>query len=280
MRTKRISVTLMAAACIAATVHAAGMPTADDPAIASSVLPKSKTADYEAENVVDGDQKTAWAEGVDGNGIGEWIAVYLGDIATLGKVGEVEIVVESGYQKSYSAFEDNGAPTHVRLELYCDDKVVAQDKVDVKRHRFNGHAFASLSLPKSGTLWLRTTLLEVRPGKKWEDACITETLATLKGADPHGAKAAAKRFAEAVEKKDAKVLKEFTATPVSEVVADFVHYLDDSNTPSCNGVALVRSETVFDLYGTESGDGGIVYVRFEYDGSKWWRIRSSCYSAM
>ncbi|MCB0219245.1 MAG: hypothetical protein KDH09_06075, partial [Chrysiogenetes bacterium] len=50
---------------------------------ASSTLRPSKPSDYAAENLLDGNRHTAWCEGADGNGVGEWIELRIAPAAKI-----------------------------------------------------------------------------------------------------------------------------------------------------------------------------------------------------
>src|SRR5262245_20648523 len=81
-----------------------------DQAKASSYL-KSNWNKYE-ENyhpnyVLDDDPKTAWVEGVDGNGEGETLSL---EVSPLKTAKRVKLVVFNGYQKSKALLEANAAP--------------------------------------------------------------------------------------------------------------------------------------------------------------------------
>ena len=68
-------------------------------------------------NAFDKDLNTAWVEGVDGPGVGEWLAIKFD------KELEIEgLVLVPGYVKSANVFEGNATPREIRLEI--DNKTV------------------------------------------------------------------------------------------------------------------------------------------------------------
>ena len=83
-------------------------------AAASSELPPSRVGNYVAGNITDMNQETAWAEGIPGLGIGEWVASYLGEASVLGDISVCRVEIRSGYQKGGS-LTDNCVPTALRL---------------------------------------------------------------------------------------------------------------------------------------------------------------------
>jgi len=130
-------------------------------ATASSVLENSNS--YCAPNAVDGNEKTAWVEGVYGDGIGEWIKISTADSS---KVEISVIELQLGYHKSYSLWEQNGSPTSVLLEfedgteqtadVYYIDAVVLDKPVK--------------------TSWVKITILDAKAGSVYSDTCISEII--------------------------------------------------------------------------------------------------------
>ena len=82
------------------TVETASLPIHS--AVASSVLPPSRVAQYEPEMTLDGSGGTAWVEAAPGQGIGEWIELRLGSIR---QVRSLEI--SNGYNKG-ARYQENG----------------------------------------------------------------------------------------------------------------------------------------------------------------------------
>ena len=69
---------------------------------ASSTLPADRWSAYSARFALDGAPDTAWVEGVDGSGIGQWIEVDFGEPVEIYYVG-----VDIGYDKSNYLFRAN-----------------------------------------------------------------------------------------------------------------------------------------------------------------------------
>lgn len=81
---------------------------------ATTILPPDSGTDscmYGPERAVDGDPRTAWCEGAEGNGEGEILVVPLGNAHV--HVGEIEIW--SGFGRSDALHTLNGRPRTVRL---------------------------------------------------------------------------------------------------------------------------------------------------------------------
>ncbi|MCL2465815.1 MAG: Hsp70 family protein [Micrococcales bacterium] len=77
---------------------------------ASSELPATDVLTYYAGNVFDGRLDTAWNEGAEGPGVGEWIEVTFSQPVTI-----TQMHIANGYQKNADVFDDNGWPTTLGL---------------------------------------------------------------------------------------------------------------------------------------------------------------------
>jgi hypothetical protein len=126
---------------------------------ASSELPPSGDVTYEAANVLDGDDETAWSEGVSGDGVGEWIELELNG------AGEVSrLVIWNGYQKG-EQFEDNARVDRVRIEL--GDRRFDADLLDVRGPQ-------AVDLPQTvRTDRVRLTIMSVHEGRRYADAALS-----------------------------------------------------------------------------------------------------------
>jgi hypothetical protein len=126
---------------------------------ASSELPPSGDVTYEAANVLDGDEETAWSEGVSGDGVGEWIELELNG------AGEVSrLVIWNGYQKG-EQFEDNARVDRVRIEL--GDRRFDADLLDVRGPQ-------AVDLPQTvRTDRVRLTIMSVHEGRRYADAALS-----------------------------------------------------------------------------------------------------------
>ena len=77
---------------------------------ASSTLPSAPHTSYGVENLLDGRSDTAWIEGKDGPGKGEWIEITFKPGAMIKGIG-----VLNGYTKSPAALAENGHVLKLRL---------------------------------------------------------------------------------------------------------------------------------------------------------------------
>ena len=138
---------------------------------ASSYLEADEISAYDPSLAVDGSLSTAWNEGVDGLGKGEWIEIHTEDDKT---EWITAIVLSNGYQKSDETFLYNGRPLKVRLD-FSDGTTATVDNLYFDEVLTFGRAVYAN--------WVRITILEAKGGKKYADTCISEIrLAT--GSDP------------------------------------------------------------------------------------------------
>lgn len=133
-------------------------------ATASSHLKSGKAASltYGPDNVRDGEDSTAWCEGAKGTGRGEWLAF---DFRT--PVTARALTLVAGYNKSPETWRNNARLKRVRLHFS-----------DGTRQDANLRDTASpqaLLLEAKGTLEsVKLEVLAVYPGRRHEDACVSE----------------------------------------------------------------------------------------------------------
>jgi hypothetical protein len=133
----------------------------------SSVLPQDPFVNrynYGPESLFDNSDNTAWVEGVDGQGIGEWIVA---EFDQLRLVRAIEI--NNGYNKDPGIYQKNSRVKGIKVE-------------------FSGRVKQNLVLKDTGTTqlvtlpgdqpveayWIKFTIESVYPGSKFEDTAISE----------------------------------------------------------------------------------------------------------
>ena len=132
---------------------------------ASSTLGQQGKVAYSAGNANDLNHETVWCEGVDGNGIGEYIEYTFS--ANSPRVTTVKIF--NGYVKSLAQWQKNARVK--QLMVYYNDTALAQLELEDSR---------SLQIFNIGTVgskdsWrLRFEILDVYPGTAYEDTVISE----------------------------------------------------------------------------------------------------------
>lgn len=128
------------------------------------------TENYHPNYALDGDPATAWVEGVDGVGVGEWIGWQTSQVSA---VHRVKLRVRNGYQKSAALLTANAAPSRVSIELRSSGAVVFRQTVDLKRTL--DWQDVVLDPPSDVPLdEVRLQIDAVQPGSAYADTCLSE----------------------------------------------------------------------------------------------------------
>ena len=134
---------------------------------ASSVLAAAGKIDYDSGNAHDFDALTAWVEGVEGDGVGEYIDYWLLEGPPLNAVR-----ILNGYTKNERVWKSNSRIK--TLKMLIEGKVVAMLQLQDTRdwQRFNlGREYQAGS---NDSLQLRFEIVEVYKGSKYSDTALTE----------------------------------------------------------------------------------------------------------
>ncbi len=141
---------------------------------------------YGAEMLLDGKGETAWCEGKDGDGVGEWVELTVARGPTQAYCQLEGLVIVPGYAKSQAVWDNNNRIS--ALTLGPCGGAGERVSLDVAK-RYDASArlvymsmgmsdlFQSLSerAMKSPKDWcVRVTLQEVQRGAKYQDTCISE----------------------------------------------------------------------------------------------------------
>jgi hypothetical protein len=131
----------------------------------SSVLPPQGGKNYGPEHLI-GSSGGAWCEGVPGHGVGQTITFHQSPAHVI-----ATIVFVNGYAASEKTFRDNGRVKRVRIETSGGYKreVNLKDTRDVQK----------IKLSPSRVAWIRSTILDVYPGNKHQDTCVTTLSAVV-----------------------------------------------------------------------------------------------------
>lgn len=133
-------------------------------ASASSTLPTDQYADYGAQNLIDGNVTTGWAEGASGLGIGESVT-----LSGNGRQTFSAFSIANGYQKSESLYYKN--PRATKLGVSVDGKKVMD--ADLPDNEFGSITRFELPEPVDGNS-ITFTIEAATPGSKYEDTTISE----------------------------------------------------------------------------------------------------------
>lgn len=166
---------------------AAFQPLYADSAEATSFL-KSNWNKYE-ENyhpnyVLDGDPKTAWVEGKDGDGVGESITI---PVSTLTSARSVRLDIKNGYQKSKNLLEANGAPAKVTVRVLGPNGRPTGTTTSTLTRSMGTQ---SVTIPvQGGVEAVQLVIDSVTTGKKYRDTCISDIQVFVDSDVPYNAQA-------------------------------------------------------------------------------------------
>lgn len=139
---------------------------------ASSQLPSEGKFDYVAKKVDDFDLNTAWVEGADGYGEGEYLEFSFDPQCW--KFDEIHII--NGYAKTQKAWDENSRVKKLKV-YYNDNPIAVLNLDDVRGEQLFKVGLVGPKNPKNGVNWrVRFEILEVYPGTKYEDTAMTEIL--------------------------------------------------------------------------------------------------------
>lgn len=128
---------------------------------ASSALQATSTNSYRATNLVDGDLATAWNEGVEGPGEGEWVRFDFSQELVLAR-----IEIANGYQKDDDRFLGNPRVKSMKLE-YSNGSVQLVDLLDAED-------LQTVIPIRQEVEWVKFVIVSVYPGYEWEDTALSE----------------------------------------------------------------------------------------------------------
>lgn len=128
---------------------------------ASSILDPNKP-NYIPKNIADQNTATAWVEGKEDDGVGEWIKFESPSVQEIYKVD-----IYNGYQKSYELFQANSRLKAVKIEFSDGTSLIKTFKDDL------GKTSIMLGKPVRTTS-IKFTILDIYKGKKYSDTCISE----------------------------------------------------------------------------------------------------------
>ena len=240
----------------------------------SSFLKPSKVSSYGPENISDFDQTTAWVEGVKGDGVGEWVAIYLGEVEDLKDISELEITIYPGYQKNNDTFENNSVPTSLKFELNVIDQVVSSEIMNEPKDKYELRGARKITLnttstqPKQGSLWLKITILKVQKGKKWDDTAISEIICNFKNANPFNIHSIIYQFQNALNNRNESKIKLMSELHINKIYSAFTNQYEEELNPYC---CLAKPEIhSFDtvLQYATGGEVANTYAIFRYENDQ------------
>ena len=142
-----------------------------DAVSASSILAPTNIFTYNAENAHDFNHESVWAEGVDGNGIGEYITYIFP--ATCPRVTGVKIL--NGYVKNESLWKANNRIKSLKVYYNGEEYAILElgDTRCIQFFEIGTVGYGPHTTDKDP--WtLKFEILDVYPGEKYDDTVISE----------------------------------------------------------------------------------------------------------
>jgi len=172
--------------------------------IASSVLEPQDGHTYSASNLTDGDPATAWCEGSEGLGVGDYVELsFRAPDPSREMMCHLQgFAIVPGYAADQRRYSTNGRPLAIEMADCSDPSVAQMFRFEDERHErwdtsatlleqiFGGRGEAAWPLwqelmpmfwPSSPVTeaCLRFTIREVAPGSRFEDTCLSELVPIL-----------------------------------------------------------------------------------------------------
>ena len=132
--------------------------------VSSQLIERNRPSDaYKAENMTDGNNATAWAEGADGAGIGEWIK--FGFDTPKKKIKAIKIL--AGYAKTETVYFNNNRVKEMKV-IFSDGEAQTVNLTDSKD-------FQRILIDRDRpTQFVKLEIRDVYHGRKFDDTCISE----------------------------------------------------------------------------------------------------------
>jgi len=142
----------------------------------SSSLKSFKKIKYSAFNAHDLNYKTAWVEGVDGYGIGEFLMYHFPPESPR----ITKIIIINGYVKSEKTWRENSRVK--KLKMYLNDELFAilnlkdsREKQEFSFKPIGNSEREDFAILKTKPWWtMKFEIAEVYEGEKYDDTAITE----------------------------------------------------------------------------------------------------------
>jgi len=144
---------------------------------ASSTLDSDGENNYRVSNIIDRDPRTAWVEGESDYGIGEYFEILL-------NIYDLNIGILNGLQKSVRLWRLNSRVK--TFKVYFNNVPICYlrlEDVMTMQYFYMKHAsggldlqekFYSITATKENMITCRFEIVDVYPGERWRDVCISE----------------------------------------------------------------------------------------------------------
>lgn len=127
--------------------------------VSSTLSPQSGNT-YGPDNLLDGNDRTAWCEGVSGNGEGQEIEIAIFDASPFRR-----ITIQNGYAKSQKVYQNNGRIRTIEVQTDRGDRFRTQLP--------DTPSAVIVNLPQLAEYrGIYIKVIDVYPGAKYQDTCL------------------------------------------------------------------------------------------------------------
>jgi hypothetical protein len=152
---------------------------------------------YHPNYIMDGDPTTAWVEGADENGLGEWVRVRTSPIS---ESTSLRLRIHNGYHKSEKLFKQNARAKEVQIKSLASGKTQTfplEDNMEWQE--------INLALDKEKFEGFELKVVSDYPGTKYKDLCISDLEVFVTGRTAENPKFEAKKLSELKEWKSKRL---------------------------------------------------------------------------
>ncbi len=149
----------------------------EENATATSFLAPQGNNSYEPKNLISHDRGNAWAEGVEGDGIGETLSITKG-YETAADYGEwdcvffTDLCIVNGMAKDEQAWKENGRVK--QLKMYFNDEYICDlELLDTSKPQYISLSGLRLSAKTAEDSVFKFEIADVYKGDLYEDTAIT-----------------------------------------------------------------------------------------------------------
>lgn len=155
---------------------------------ATSTLPEQGEFSYLVENIYNAQRENTWCEGVDGDGIGEYIdisqACLVGDKGEKQNLTFTELCIVNGYAATEEKWRNNNRVK--QLKLYYEGQYLGMIELeDTMYPQYIDISSLGLTVGNGEEGNFRFEIADVYKGEKYDDTCITGILIEFDGRRNH-----------------------------------------------------------------------------------------------
>ena len=155
---------------------------------ASSTLAPQGDHSYSVSNLTNQDRGNTWAEGADGDGVGEYVEIRqlcnVGASEAPERLTFTELCIVNGYAENDTKWQENGRVKSLKL-YYSGEYMGTISLEDTAKPQFIDLSALNMTVVNGEEAAFRFEIAEVYQGTVYEDTCITGILIEFAGRVAH-----------------------------------------------------------------------------------------------